>query len=759
MSGQLPLSADYGGDAHPAVPARDDLGEDMRQFGPTEYNLPQSQSYGNIRRAGDVDRAKENARLRRKPASGADHVKHRRTRSGCYTCRSRRVKCDEARPTCERCRKGARECVYPEPPAAKGAGSSGTSKAAQARRSIPEESSSGEISESEELEKLATIEDEESSMADSTRRSSVAAPPKLTSSERWRSKNQSPSGRRRDMRTTSDPPSLLNDKSPTPSTDGSVSLPGSYSTARTPSSNNSDPNAPSKWSHLPADLRFYLNFFHKSMSHHHYSFKHDSDQWMRTTFLDIAITHDPLLYAVVGFAAYQHTLRNPNGKIQDFLGYYNKSVSLLRQSLQRNQKHTVATLLTILQLASIEEFLGDWVNLLSHHKAAYEILTELYTPQTIVQSENHLRVIGWYARFDLFAGLMSGYETVLGREWFAAVHGHYSQQSRRYPENINLKIEERIANSRLMAVDMAHLFARKARGVISDDDFLRENEIWTQRFHHWYETLDPALIDPAYAVTDFSGARELDPDDIVNPYVPGILFRGHLWTMNLVLLDYYAVDVMHKYQTALVLKRPPPPELEPLSFKVCQLFEAIEFWPEAPPGVLLATQASLGIATLFLPKDQRHTLWCRRKLATIELMGYIYPPTFREKMAQLWAEPEVNHWWLPNDQDHSQIIRSIRSFVSDRAVIPKDQNSEDLRDMKALFGSMKINDNPPTPAESPVAIEEHKMDEMEAGHVAGFERFEFGGEGQGQGHAMGFDPPLDFDSWGFDDANANLWSQ
>jgi hypothetical protein len=35
--------------------------------------------------------APKGSRNRRKPAHG-EHVKHRRTRSGCYTCRSRRVK-------------------------------------------------------------------------------------------------------------------------------------------------------------------------------------------------------------------------------------------------------------------------------------------------------------------------------------------------------------------------------------------------------------------------------------------------------------------------------------------------------------------------------------------------------------------------------------------------------------------------------------------------------------------------------------------
>jgi hypothetical protein len=58
-------------------------------------------------------------RNRRKSNQGAEHTKHRRTRSGCYTCRSRRVKvlhnsdpsfgmiayifqCDETHPICER---------------------------------------------------------------------------------------------------------------------------------------------------------------------------------------------------------------------------------------------------------------------------------------------------------------------------------------------------------------------------------------------------------------------------------------------------------------------------------------------------------------------------------------------------------------------------------------------------------------------------------------------------------------------------------
>ena len=66
-----------------------------------EHNLlnePHKLSSANLSRLLDLDSdnttpgPKGTARVRRRPAAGSDHVKHRRTRSGCYTCRSRRVK-------------------------------------------------------------------------------------------------------------------------------------------------------------------------------------------------------------------------------------------------------------------------------------------------------------------------------------------------------------------------------------------------------------------------------------------------------------------------------------------------------------------------------------------------------------------------------------------------------------------------------------------------------------------------------------------
>jgi hypothetical protein len=54
------------------------------------------------------------------------------------------------------------------------------------------------------------------------------------------------------------------------------------------------------------------------------------------------------------------------------------------------------------------------------------------------------------------------------------------------------------------------------------------------------------------------------------------------------------------------------------------------------------------------------------------------------------------HWWLPNDEDYPRIIRSIRNFVEERTSAAKDLPAEDLRDMKAIFASLKLDDGIPS---------------------------------------------------------------
>lgn len=79
------------------------------------------------------------------------------------------------------------------------------------------------------------------------------------------------------------------------------------------------------------------------------------------------------------------------------------------------------------------------------------------------------------------------------------------------------------------------------------------------------------------------------------------------------------------------------------------------------------------------------------------LSRYIFPPTYRDKVAQLWCLPEVCHWWLPNDEGYSSIVSSIREFMEYRSAGDSSgaggkTKSEDLRNLKAIFSKISMHD-------------------------------------------------------------------
>lgn len=109
-----------------------------------------------------------------------------------------------------------------------------------------------------------------------------------------------------------------------------------------------------RWAGLPKDVKFYLRYHRESLSHYHYAMKYDGGDFWKTTFLEIALNDSSpaLLYAILSFSAYHHSLAQ-DSSLSPFLTYYNSSIVSLQQSLA-NKRHTVSTLLTILQLATIE---------------------------------------------------------------------------------------------------------------------------------------------------------------------------------------------------------------------------------------------------------------------------------------------------------------------------------------------------------------------------------------------------------------------
>ena len=252
------------------------------------------------------------------------------------------------------------------------------------------------------------------------------------------------------------------------------------------------------------------------------------------------------------------------------------------------------------------------------------MLRELYTPATLVETDLRRKMFTWYARFDLFAGIMSGTDTVIDREWASSFADYFTHLLEKDPKNIDLMIEQRLGTNRLLAMDMASLFAKLQRGVVSIRDFFVENQSLSDKIKAWRKSLEPLLAEEEHRINSFEDWPPPDPGDIVDPYQPGLYYSGPLFVLNIMVMDSYAIDIMHRYQTAMILQQQAPEEeLATMALEQLRYFEAIDMYPGSPSGAVLNAQACLGLATLFLPKDEKHIMWCRRKLAKMEGMGYV----------------------------------------------------------------------------------------------------------------------------------------
>ncbi|CAK7228169.1 hypothetical protein SCUCBS95973_006789 [Sporothrix curviconia] len=385
------------------------------------------------------------------------------------------------------------------------------------------------------------------------------------------------------------------------------------------------------WGQLPQDIRFFLGYFLDNITHFHYCIPTDSDNFIRNTLPALAVRNEPLLYALVAFASYHCILRDPAGKLQQFLFYYDQSVRLLLGILKRKEKHQIGTLLTVLQLATIEEYLGDWVNLMGHQKAALEMLTEIYTPEISALTPTSRMVLHWYSRFDVFVGIMGGFETALSRDWFTSTIDYYQACMASEPTSLVYRVEECSARLRLISLEMSLLFARAkeddgddhsaaGRGGLSafpsfapDEAFMREHARILDELHAWKHSLDAIVqVDAEIAdktndgapgpkhrhpllVTDFSHAKPLSEGDIVDPYQPGVLYYEPLFAVTIMDCEWQSIVAMHEMQAAQLAMAAiaSTPQLVAGSMPLPQGISLPEGMPSLPAGMSLPEGISL----------------------------------------------------------------------------------------------------------------------------------------------------------------------
>lgn len=227
----------------------------------------------------------------------------------------------------------------------------------------------------------------------------------------------------------------------------------------------------------------------------------------------------------------------------------------------------------------------------------------------------------WFTRNDVIIALLGGLPTDLSRDWFTCAVSFFQKRQREHPDELQSLIEGRSARLYLISYDMSLIYSRAVNEELSDAEYNSEHKKLTDRLLEWKQTWDPRLTDPAHLTNDDSWKRPLDESDIVNPYEPNLLFKKPLFSTTLISIEWHSLMLLHLSQAKHTPKEDLSPELEKHGYAICQYFEALEYWPETPTGTLMLLQQAITLASLFLPQDDRHHMWLRRKQALIETMG------------------------------------------------------------------------------------------------------------------------------------------
>lgn len=215
--------------------------------------------------------------------------------------------------------------------------------------------------------------------------------------------------------------------------------------------------------------------------------------------------------------------------------------------------------------------------------------------------------------------MMSGGKTVIGREWFDACAEFYKRQARDKPKDYGARFEDMFATSRLIAIDIALLLASKGTNEISEERFAAEVQALLTKMDDFQERLENTFTDPSCFVKTFPDAPPPSDDEITDFRDPNFCLAGELFSMNYILIDFWAMQLMFRLQ--LSPTQSTQTELEQIALKKCKMFEAVQYSGQGPPGAVLGFQASLGISCLLLPKGEKYTNWARRSFALMEQHG------------------------------------------------------------------------------------------------------------------------------------------
>lgn len=257
---------------------------------------------------------------------------------------------------------------------------------------------------------------------------------------------------------------------------------------------------------------------------------------------------------------------------------------------------------------------------MGHQKAAFEIINQLFTPQTIVQTPMGRIILTWYTRFDQIVACMGTLEPSLPRSWIEALDVQCRAQLLKEPDDPTWLSEATENWLRLISYDMCLLHARHRSRQIPEKAFQAEHRTISILLREWRDNLDPRL-------TDSSRLAEVPMIEcrLFHYFEDNLPIYEESWSfMTLLVTEWHAlvlthlcrVSSNHLAEASSILGNPAEN-----AEAICQILEGAEGWSSAPKGMLTMLHPAIATAALRLSMTPQRHVWLKEKFVWLESSG------------------------------------------------------------------------------------------------------------------------------------------
>lgn len=264
---------------------------------------------------------------------------------------------------------------------------------------------------------------------------------------------------------------------------------------------------------------------------------------------------------------------------------------------------------------------------MGHQKAAFEFLTQLFTPKTMVQTSLGRVIHRWYTRLDLIVATMGFAKPSLPRRWLAECVSYQERAS--YGSDLTSACDRAQAQLGLLSMDMCLLNARIKSGEGTKEELTAEHIQLTIGLREWRDNLHPGLADPANLVSSASLDSPMSPRlfNYFPDHVPLFVEPFCFATANV--CEWHSIVLMHTTQAEQAgdvlavaeAKAQLGDDAAAHAVAICEIIDAAGRWPLVPKGMLMMMHPVLGVAAMFLERSTRNHMWLREKLAWLESCG------------------------------------------------------------------------------------------------------------------------------------------